>query len=515
LTRGRGRALAAAAAALVAVATGVHAGPPDRPRPTPVPGEPLPYELLGVEQAVLLDGKPFPRRQPYPAAAPEPRRTFYISASGKPGDGTEAKPWGDLQGALSELSAGDRLVVLPGVYGGAFRVDDSCRSGKPRAWIQVVSRKATLRPSAEAPALVVARAYWRFDGLAVSGVEGRGAAPLVELSAGAEHVLFDRARLDAKSGSGLSIRSGARHVTIANSRVTGLEKGAVLEPAIAVDVRGGTSDVTLAADWILDPVGTGIRIGASEAAGAAPAEDVSILGMTVRDSWGPAVLVLSVNGLHIADCDVFQWRMSRVGTGEGLRLESGRKIRVERSHLRGFALAVRVGIGDAEAAISGDGPRDVVVERNYIESQTGRGAAIAVEAGNRIRITNNVLERIAEGFVLFGRPPRTREVLVANNLVLGIGDLAFRIEDFTSVALFDRNVFSPAGELSAEVGPENLSLADLLARGRMPGTRIVPGVRLNNRDLARVEGVKTVDAGWRLAGLAFKGAAPDLGLAEK
>src|SRR5207302_2572953 len=115
---------------------------------------------------------------------------------------------------------------------------------------------------------------------------------------------------------------GTRHVTIAKSRVTGLEKGAVFDQATAVDVRGGASDVTLAADWILDPVGIGIRIGASEAGQSEPAQDVSILGSTVRDSWGPAVQVLSANGLRIADSDIFQWRMSRVGSGEGLRLES-------------------------------------------------------------------------------------------------------------------------------------------------------------------------------------------------
>jgi hypothetical protein len=273
--------------------------------------------------------------------------------------------------------------------------------------------------------------------------------------------------------------------------------------------------VTLAADWILDPVGIGIRIGANEAGESEPARNVSILGSTVRDCWGLAVLVLSVHGFRIADSDVFQRSMSRVDSGEGMRFESGRKVRVERNHLRGFALAVRVGIGDTDAANSGGDLRDVVIERNYIESQTGRGAAVAVEAGNGIEIVNNVLERIAEDIVLFGRPPRTRDVLVANNLALGIGELAFRIEDFASVSLFDRNFFSPAGELSAEVGAENLPLSDLLARGRMPGTRIVPGVRLRNRDLARVEGLKTVDAGWRVAGLSFKGAAPDLGLAER
>ncbi len=187
-------------------------------------------------------------------------------------------------------------MLLPGLYAGAFRADESCRNGNAKAWIQVVSRKAILRPSGDAPALLVARAYWRFDGLLVSGDEGRGAAPLVELSAGAEHVLFDRALLNAKNGSGLSIGSGTRHVTLANSRVTGLEKGAVFEPATAVDVRGGASDVTLAADWILDPVGIGIRIGASEAGDSEKAQDVSILGSTVRDSWGPAVQVLSVEG---------------------------------------------------------------------------------------------------------------------------------------------------------------------------------------------------------------------------
>jgi hypothetical protein len=511
------RAAAFSGSLFLAAAALLRAEPPDRPRPTPVPGAPLPYELLGVEQAVLLDGKPFPLRSAFPAAPPAPRRTLYAKPSGTGGDGSEARPWADLQAALAALVPGDRLVLLPGIYTGAFRVDSTCRNGKSNAWIQVLARKATLRSSGDIPALVLARGYWRFDGLAVSGVEGRE-APLVGVEAGAEHVLVNRAVLKAGSGSGLAIGEGARHVTIANSRVTGLAKGAVLAPATAVDVRGGASDVTLANVFVVDSMGTGIRIGASETRGAAPPEDVAVLGATVRDSWGPAVWVLAASGLRLSDSDLLQTEMSRVGAGEGFRLESGKKVRLEKSHLRDFALAVRVGVagGDRPAVSESEGPQNVSIERNYVDTRTGRGAGIAIEAGEKIQVSNNVLEGISEAFVLFGKPPRTRDVVVANNVSLAASDLAFRIEDPSTVSVFDRNFFSPARDpLAVEFGSDLRPLSEFLSAGKMPGTRIARGLRLRHRDLARIDGLTTVDAGWKLKGLSYLGASPDLGVAER
>jgi len=85
----------------------------------------------------------------------------------------------------------------------------------------------------------------------------------------------------------------------------------------------------------------------------------------------------------------------------------------------------------------------------------------------------------------------------------------------SAATLFDYNVFSPSGPVTAEVGGETAALSRFLERGTMPHTQLKSGVRVVQRDLARVSGIATVDRGKAVPGLQFRGAAPDLGVAER
>ena len=104
---------------------------------------------------------------------------------------------------------------------------------------------------------------------------------------------------------------------------------------------------------------------------------------------------------------------------------------------------------------------------------------------------------------------------MVNNLILGVSSTAFVINDPSAIRLFDFNVFSPANDtVQSEIGSETLTLAQALARNKMPNTRQVAGVHFLQRDLGRVAGIETVDRGTRV-GIGFKGRAPDLGVGEQ
>src|SRR5262245_27759285 len=103
-------------------------------------------DLLQGERPVLLDGQPFPERQPYDPKFPAAKRTRFVSNEAPgPGDGSLEHPWKDLQQALCALEPGDRLVVASGIYTGSFRVAGACKSGTADAPIQLFARHAFLK----------------------------------------------------------------------------------------------------------------------------------------------------------------------------------------------------------------------------------------------------------------------------------------------------------------------------------------------------------------------------------
>jgi hypothetical protein len=191
-------------------------------------------------------------------------------------------------------------------------------------------------------------------------------------------------------------------------------------------------------------------------------------------------------------------------------------VRVERNHVVDASVAVQVGWQEP----GGEGrsrPTDVLVSRNYFERRAAADTAgVDVEAGRNVRVANNVLDDVSDAFVLFGTPPTTEGVVVANNLVLGVSGLAFRVESLACAALFDGNVFSPRGAtIAVEIGGKSADLRRFLANGSMRRSRLLPGIRIIHKDLGRIEGVETRDAGLPVDGVTFLGAAPDLGVAER
>ncbi|HEY6929625.1 MAG TPA: hypothetical protein VJA66_08110, partial [Thermoanaerobaculia bacterium] len=79
---------------------------------------------------------------------------------------------------------------------------------------------------------------------------------------------------------------------------------------------------------------------------------------------------------------------------------------------------------------------------------------------------------------------------------------------------FDYNAFAPEPTLGAVMGGRSQRLSALTSKA-MPHTQIQPSVEISGGDLGKLTGFSPVDQGKAMPGLTYKGAAPDIGVAEK
>lgn len=473
---------------------------------------PSPAPEVTVEPAVTLGGKPFPQVAPYVSAPTASRRIRFVAAAPENGDGSEARPWNSLQAALCDLAPGDRLEVRSGTYEGGLRIDGSCRNGEAGAPIQVVfGPKTIVEPGPDGPALVVRRAHWRFAKLMMRLGDSPHAGVSIE-GVGAHDVTLEGAGISGGVGPGVRIGKGSRRVTIASSRIAKSKVSLPGPDAVGIEIAAGAANVLLSNDRLHENPAGSIRVDAP-APGDHPASDLEVLGNTIHDDGAAAVGVASAIGVRIADNTIF------VAPGRpassGIVLDDVYHAEVRRNHISNCAVAVRVGRVNVKENLV-RGARDVTIDHNHLENRLSSGVAVDIEAGGGVRFVNNVVEGYAHGILVLGKQPLTKGVIVANNIVLGVAETAFALADPAVVVLFDYNVFSPSGEsLNVEVGEDTRTLARFLKGGTMPNTRLVPGVRILDRDLAHIAGVETVDKGKPIRGIEFAGQAPDIGVAER
>ncbi len=483
------------------------------------PGAAPPPSAPTVGQAVFLDGRPFPERPVFPTALPAAARTFHVSANASPGgDGSRERPWKDLQAALRALSPGDRLSVGEGSYAGPIRIDASCRAGTPGAPIQVVFEKATLRPSGEEAILTAGRGFWRFERFSADLEESRAPAFAVE-GADARGVVVADARILGGAGPGGRIGAGASDVVVANSSFARSGRGAAPVGAMAISIEPGSSGVRVVGNRVFERPSGAVRVGRPAGVSASgslpPPKDIAIEGNTFVGSRSPAVLVTEGAAVRISGNTILSNEWVGGLEGRGIVIEGGTGVRIEGNHVVDAPVSVQVGWVDPDGSGQST-PVDVLVARNYFERRGAPDASgVDVEAGEDVRIANNVFDGVFDGVLLFGAPPRTARLVIANNLLLGVSRLAFRADDLSCASVFDGNLFSPGtSSVPIEIGGARRDLRRYLFDGNMRRSRLVPGVRILHKDLGRIEGVKTRDSGIPVEGVRFEGRAPDLGLAE-
>ena len=468
-------------------------------------------DALQTWPAVLLNGKPFPPVSPRAVKLPEPERTLFVSAGKENGDGSEQHPWNDLQAALCALGPGDRLRVRVGTYAGGLRVDEPCRDGTPENPIQVIfDGKARVAPGHRGAALTVRRAHWILVGLFLELEESPEPGVLVE-GPGGSHVTLDGARIAGGTGPGVRIGEGAADVTVSNARIARKPVDRPAPSAFGVEIQAGTTSVRLFRNHLNGNPAGAIRVNAPDS-DTPPARYLLFQGNAIHGGGATAIDVAAARGLRIED-NTLSGLPGRADT-RGIALERAREVTVRRNVISGFSVGIQVGRANPEDG-SFTPAEDVTIGRNYLESNQPGGAGIDIEAGRRARVANNAVEGFATGILVFGAPPQTQSVTIANNLFLEVADTAFVLADPRAVALFDYNIFSAsAGVPEAQVGGETLPLDGFLRKGTMPQSRLA-AAKLLHRDLARVSGAEVFDKGTAVPGLESKGSAPDIGVAER
>jgi hypothetical protein len=463
-------------------------------RTSNAPGEP---DLLHMEPSVLLDGKPFPERTNYEPGFPDARRLRYVSATAAgPGDGSFERPWRDLQDALCRLEPGDRLVVSADVYEGSFRVGGPCRSGTEQLPIQVFARHAFLKPAGSGDVLTIERAHWQFWELQIALLDS-DVAGLVVSGTEAHDIAVDQTHIYEGNGPAVRVAAGSSRVTFSNCHI---------HQSRGVRIESGASEIVLVNNHIHHNRSASVAIGGGR--GLEPARDLKLVGNRIHNDHGPALELSACYRVTVTRNRFSNYRPNDEGEGgEAVVVGSGcRTVTFEANSVLEASVAARVG----DASSSGAPSEGLVFQRNYLENRlTADATAFRLLRGKGVRVANNVIDRYAEPFWI-GSSGLER-VEIANNLAIK-PRIAFALGALSSVAFFDYNVFGADPSLPAMVGQGSEGASWI---SRMPHSRIVPGADLSGGDLSRIVGFSPVDAGKALEGMGYRGAAPDIGVAER
>lgn len=479
-----GRCLLGAAAALVALAVSL-----------PVRGqEASEAEKLRVDPTIALDGRPFPEIEDSPTRFAEPRRLFYVSADAKAeGDGSQTRPWKELQAALCRLEPGDRLVLLPGIYAGAVRIGESCKPGRADAPIQVFGEEAFFHAADGAYALTVSRPFWHFYHMQMI-LDRPAAKGFAVLGEEAHDIVFDRGHVYEGPGVAIFVGTASARVSISNSHVhqTG-----------GIRIESGARDVELHHNKIHHNLDAALRIVPGK--DGEIARNLTLVRNKFHNDTGPALDLSRCRGVRVEANKIYNYRPGAGSRGEAVVLGPGAEdIVITGSYFAEATVGVRV-----------NGAAKVLLLRNYFENMLSeKSTALEIVAGRGIDVLGNTIDRYAVGIRVEGRPPGVAGVRFANNLVLDASGLAFDLEDSAAAADFGHNGFGGPGTVRGRIGGKSFAIG----RGDpalLAGSRTAADVRLSGRDLAKVEGLVVRDAGKPYDGVKFAGAAPDIGVAEK
>ena len=133
-----------------------------------------------------------------------------------------------------------------------------------------------------------------------------------------------------------------------------------------------------------------------------------------------------------------------------------------------------------------------------------------------VRLYHNLVYHSRKALMVSDLPPKTQAIRALNNLFLEASELGFRTSGMSVFDRFEANVFGwGLGAVTSEVGDERRSIAEQVADETLEGIVAVSAVTFTDNDLSRPVGVEVVDQGAAIPGLAYEGAAPDLGPVER
>ena len=435
---------------------------------------------------------------------------------------------------IAPRQPGDRLVLLPGVYAGAFVIGEpSCSDGSEKEPIQVVGRPGAVLGGDErtppAPAVLsIRRAFWQFRDLEISPGESSRTNAVLTAERTAHDLLFDRCHIHEGFRTGMVIGAGSWRVTVSRCDVHGFSGRTKPDHSHGIDVTSGAKEVRIVGNELHGNGGASIGIEGPHGHGkemSSLVEKITVDGNRIHDDGIQGLHVRGAQGVRVAD-NLF-WRAGPGAPTHGSRdqrvaVEIWTNVEnavVEGNRFVGEEIGVIVGKAVAGAEGPQEGPFNVSVRRNAFEGLAAypESVGILVGTGVNVRVANNVVVDFPIGLRVLAEPPHSKGIVVANNLVLGALGRVFEAPDLEGLEAFDHNYFGVAkgARLLASVDGKVLDLRGFLEAGNMPGSRVVEGLSIVDHDLARVGGADVVDAGRPVKGLSHKGKAPDIGVAEK
>jgi hypothetical protein len=449
-----------------------------------------------------------------PPPAPTYTRTWYVSPQGNDSAaGTESAPLRTIMRGVRAAGPGERVLVRPGTYAEAIRLDSAVRAGTAQAPIVLEGEKGAklVQPSSTATGQVgIQRAYWTVRGFEID--LGGAIAYAVWFSGDTTGSRLEN--VDAhggRSGAGVSVHGGGHDVTIANSRIHDFHhyQG---KDSHGIIVQPTAKAVTVVNNEVWDTSGDSLQCWGPEGySNDPPADGLLIEGNDMHSTVEQAIDIKTCFNITIRRNRFHHYRKDPVNGGNATMVihMSPANILIEDNDFYDAGLALSIG-GNREGAL----PSNIVIRRNRVydmitlDGMTGGGMWLGAADG--ITVEHNTFTRLAGPAIIVGKGPgtgSTTNLRVRNNLV----DAASALQLGTATAgtqQYAGNYYRSAAAFSTPWG--SLNFSGWVGRGLETGAH-AGELGLDAASLR--PGTSVVDQGVNL-GASFCGAAPDPGALE-
>lgn len=257
--------------------------------------------------------------------------TIWVSTTGRSGAaGTENAPLASIQEAVNRATPGTTIMVKAGVYTENVIIRNAGTAGSPITLLSADGEgRAEIRPASSSDTIAVKAAHYiTIDGFKVIG-SGYGNAIHItsqeEMTRIPSHIVVQNNDIRPSSGDGVKVSQGdyitiqyntvvgstqeqgidavgVSHSVISHNDVSGVTGGA------AIQVKGGSYDVTVSYNYVHDTGRWGILVGGStnlqnirpDAAGQNfEVKDITVIGNEVDGSSQQAVRVMGAVNANI------------------------------------------------------------------------------------------------------------------------------------------------------------------------------------------------------------------------
>ncbi len=394
-----------------------------------------------------------------PVTPPEPTgQSWYVSPKGSDGGkGTLEAPLRTISRAVALASPGDVIRVQPGVYAEQL-VLESRGSGAASITLRGEgSPRPTLVPGDRSRGSVIrVRGRWRVENLEVD-VDG---APMVALTfeAGAtQAALVDSELHGGTAGAGVLVEGG-QDITLQHNAIHHFIKSG--DDSHGVAVVGPSRNVVIRENDIHHNSGDSIQC----QAGTAPAETLLIEGNTLHDEGENGVDIKRCHQVTVRRNELYGFpntALRALGTsaGEAVVIHGGaRGIAIQGNLISRAGRGVSV-VDSAET-------EQVWVEGNVIQDirnvPEGNGHGIRIASGRNVRVEDNTIESTASYALMLAADGQVASGLtVRNNTVRG-GTQLLRLgrASFRPGFVLQDNQYARGGVLKADGVQELLTGAN-------------------------------------------------------